>query len=95
MMSICIKCAFAIILYIIIKYYNIIYKWCDTNREKKEINDPSHAEAARDMARKSIVLLKNGEIDDVGTHEELLGRNELYQSIYESQLGALPDTEVM
>ncbi len=35
------------------------YKWCDTDREKKEINDPSHAEAARDMARKSVVLLKN------------------------------------
>ncbi len=35
------------------------YKWCDTEREKKEIGDPAHAEAARDMARKSIVLLKN------------------------------------
>ena len=41
-----------------------------------------------------IVLLKNGEIDDVGTHEELLARSELYQSIYESQLGALPADEV-
>jgi beta-glucosidase len=35
------------------------YKWCDTDREKKEIGDPAHAEAARDMARKSMVLLKN------------------------------------
>ena len=41
-----------------------------------------------------IVLLKNGAIDDIGTHEELLARNELYQSIYESQLGALPASEV-
>ncbi|MFN8378320.1 MAG: hypothetical protein U0452_06565 [Anaerolineae bacterium] len=41
-----------------------------------------------------IVLLKNGAIDDIGTHEELLARNELYQSIYESQLGALPADEV-
>jgi ATP-binding cassette subfamily B protein len=41
-----------------------------------------------------IVLLKNGAIDDMGTHEELLARNALYQSIYESQLGALPADEV-
>lgn len=35
-----------------------------------------------------IVLLDSGRIADFGTHEELLARCELYQQIYESQLGA-------
>jgi beta-glucosidase len=35
------------------------YKFCDSEREKKELNNPDHAVAARDIARKSIVLLKN------------------------------------
>jgi beta-glucosidase len=35
------------------------FKFCDPERERKEFNDPAHPEAARDMARKSIVLLKN------------------------------------
>lgn len=35
----------------------------------------------------NIVLLKNGEIVAMGTHEELLASNSLYQEIYESQLG--------
>ncbi|MEW6195852.1 MAG: glycoside hydrolase family 3 N-terminal domain-containing protein [Bacteroidota bacterium] len=35
------------------------YKFCDPEREKKELNNPDHAAAAREMARKSIVLLKN------------------------------------
>jgi len=35
------------------------YKFCNAEREKKEMNDPQHALAGRDMARKSIVLLKN------------------------------------
>ncbi|MCB0129954.1 MAG: ATP-binding cassette domain-containing protein, partial [Caldilineaceae bacterium] len=34
-----------------------------------------------------IVLLANGEIVDVGNHEELMDRSALYQEIYESQLG--------
>ena len=34
-----------------------------------------------------IVLLANGEIVDVGNHEELMARSALYQEIYESQLG--------
>jgi ATP-binding cassette subfamily B protein len=35
-----------------------------------------------------IVLLENGEIAAMGTHEELLESNQLYQEIYESQLGS-------
>ena len=35
-----------------------------------------------------IVLLQNGEIIAQGTHEELMETSELYQEIYESQLGA-------
>lgn len=34
-----------------------------------------------------IVLMDNGEIMDIGSHEELLNSNKLYQDIYASQLG--------
>jgi ABC-type multidrug transport system fused ATPase/permease subunit len=44
----------------------------------------------------NIVLMQHGEIVDTGKHEELLQRSQLYQEIYESQLGAsmTPATEV-
>ncbi|MBQ8766740.1 MAG: ABC transporter ATP-binding protein [Clostridia bacterium] len=32
-----------------------------------------------------IIILDNGTINDIGTHEELLQRNEIYQDIYNSQ----------
>jgi beta-glucosidase len=35
------------------------YKFCNTEREQKELNNPEHTKAAREMADKSIVLLKN------------------------------------
>ncbi len=35
------------------------FKFCNPEREKKELNNPDHAIAAREVARKSIVLLKN------------------------------------
>jgi beta-glucosidase len=35
------------------------FKFCNEERQQKETNDRSHAVAARDMAEKSIVLLKN------------------------------------
>ncbi|WBA40864.1 beta-glucosidase BglX [Hymenobacter canadensis] len=35
------------------------YKFSDLKREKKVLNDPQHRVAARDAARKSIVLLEN------------------------------------
>ncbi|RHW18578.1 beta-glucosidase BglX [Sphingomonas gilva] len=35
------------------------YRYSDEAREKREIYKPAHLEAARDMARKSMVLLKN------------------------------------
>jgi ATP-binding cassette subfamily B multidrug efflux pump len=34
-----------------------------------------------------IVVLDEGQVTDVGTHEELLGRSPIYREIYESQLG--------
>ncbi len=35
------------------------FKFCNPEREQKELNNPEHTIAARDIARKSIVLLKN------------------------------------
>lgn len=35
------------------------FKYCDLERQKKALQNPAHTEAARDIARKSIVLLKN------------------------------------
>jgi beta-glucosidase len=35
------------------------YRYCDPVREKQALGDPTHAAHARDVARKSIVLLKN------------------------------------
>jgi len=35
------------------------YKYCNKELEQKELNNPEHTSAAREMARKSIVLLKN------------------------------------
>lgn len=32
-----------------------------------------------------IIILDNGEINDIGTHEELLERNEIYKDIYSAQ----------
>ena len=32
-----------------------------------------------------IILLDDGRVSDIGTHEELLGRSRIYQEIYESQ----------
>ncbi len=35
------------------------YRYCNTDREKEQIYNPKHAEAVLQMAKKSIVLLKN------------------------------------
>ena len=35
------------------------YKFCNTQREQKELNNPEHTKIAREIAAKSIVLLKN------------------------------------
>ncbi|MDO9254058.1 MAG: glycoside hydrolase family 3 N-terminal domain-containing protein [Bacteroidales bacterium] len=35
------------------------FKYCNTEREQKELNNPEHAKIARDVAVRSIVLLKN------------------------------------
>jgi beta-glucosidase len=39
--------------------FNDPYKFCNAGREKKELNNPVHAIKAREIAAKSIVLLKN------------------------------------
>lgn len=33
-----------------------------------------------------IVVMDNGQIDGIGTHEELLKSNEIYKEVYESQM---------
>jgi len=35
------------------------YRFCNATREQKELNNPAHTLAAREVAKKSIVLLKN------------------------------------
>jgi beta-glucosidase len=35
------------------------YKYCNSEREQKELNNPEHRKIAREIATKSIVLLKN------------------------------------
>ncbi|MBM3432859.1 MAG: glycosyl hydrolase [Bacteroidetes bacterium] len=42
------------------------YRFSDESREKAIWNDPTHLEAARDMAKKSIVLLKNDLVKKLG-----------------------------
>jgi len=32
-----------------------------------------------------IIVMEDGKIDDMGTHAELLARNEIYQEVYNSQ----------
>lgn len=45
------------------------YKFCNEEREKREWNNNSHLQVARDIAKKSVVLLKN---ENVGTSTALL-----------------------
>ncbi len=40
-----------------------------------------------------IVVMENGRISDVGTHEELLSRSEIYKEIYEQQTNGGEDDE--
>ena len=40
-----------------------------------------------------IVVLNDGEIDGIGTHEELLASNAIYQEIYETQKKGADDDE--
>ena len=38
-----------------------------------------------------IIVLENGRINGIGTHEELLKNNEIYREVYESQTGGAGD----
>ena len=40
-----------------------------------------------------IVVMDDGKIDGVGTHEELVEGNEIYREVYESQVGAAGDAD--
>ena len=41
-----------------------------------------------------IVLLENGEIKAIGNHETLMKQSQLYQEIFNSQLGGLRQEDV-
>ena len=43
----------------------------------QRINSIQHAD--------KIIVIDDGKIDDIGTHEELLARNEIYKDVYISQ----------
>ena len=46
------------------------------------------------MDADKIVIMNNGRIDDIGTHDELLKRNEIYREVYYSQnKQTTPDNE--
>ncbi len=38
------------------------FKFCNEQREQQELNNPEHAKIARNIARESIVLLKNSRL---------------------------------
>ncbi len=38
-----------------------------------------------------IIVMDDGRISDVGTHEELLKKSEIYRDVYESQTGGTGD----
>lgn len=40
-----------------------------------------------------IIVLENGEINGIGTHEELLASNDIYREVYESQVKGAQDNE--
>ena len=40
-----------------------------------------------------IIVMENGEIDGIGTHEELLENNKIYKVVYESQTGGNQDCD--
>ena len=38
-----------------------------------------------------IIVMENGRINGIGTHEELLASNEIYREVYEEQVGGSHD----
>ena len=40
-----------------------------------------------------IIVLQNGQINGVGTHEELLKKNQIYREVYESQMKGVEESE--
>ena len=52
------------------------YRYCDPQREKELINHPDHIAAELDMAKKSIVLLKNESLSGTGKKLLPLGKSQ-------------------
>jgi ATP-binding cassette subfamily B protein len=46
------------------------------------------------LTANKIILLENGEIKAIGNHESLMKESELYQEIFNSQLGGLRQEDV-
>ena len=63
------------------------YRFSDEQRERDVLNDPSHRVIARDVARKSLVLLKNDKVNG----EPLLPLNKNVKSI--AVIGPLADAK--
>jgi beta-glucosidase len=63
------------------------YRYCDTAREKELIYNPAHAVAALDVAKKSIVLLKNTYMQGSGRPLLPLAKNQQKIAV----IGALAD----
>ena len=70
---------------------------CDTNTDKKiqealknkldsmtSIIIAQRVSSVKDCDH--IIIMNDGRIDDIGTHDELLNRNEVYKDLYETQL---------
>lgn len=43
------------------------------------------------MGADMIIIIDNGKIVDIGNHKELLARNDIYQELYNTQLGGVSD----
>ncbi|MFZ1452014.1 MAG: beta-glucosidase BglX [Ferruginibacter sp.] len=63
------------------------YRYCDAAREKEMLYNPAHAVAALDVARKSIVLLKNEYVKGSGINLLPIAKNQQQIAV----IGALAD----
>ena len=45
------------------------------------------------MDADKIIVMEDGKIDGIGTHDELLKTNEIYKSVYETQMEGADSNE--